>query len=101
MPRRAVKGDFFPPMSWPQREAAWKDRERHLLPDRKAAWEQLSEACERADRADAEVRTLKAELSRARKRIAELESMRRAGAAEGDLAAPSPTPAAPFRRRRG
>ena len=50
---------------------------------------------------DAEVRTLKAELSRARKRIAELESMRRAGAAEGDLAAPSPTPAAPFRRRRG
>jgi transposase len=93
MPRRTVKDDLFlPPMSWPQREAAWKDRERHLLLDRKAAWEQLSEEGERADRAEAEVRKLKAELSRARKRIAELESMRRAGDAEGDPAASKSPP---------
>jgi hypothetical protein len=93
MPHGVKDDDLFPPMTWPQREAAWKDRERHLLMDRKAAWEQLRGACERADRAEAEVGRLKAELSRAHKRIAELESVHRAGDAEGDLAAcKSPPP---------
>ena len=92
MARRTVKGDLFPPMTWPQREAAWKERERHLLLDRKAAWERLGEEGERSDRAEAEVRELKAELSRARKRIAELESMRRAVGTEGHLAASKSPP---------
>jgi transposase len=80
-------------MTWPQREAAWKERERHLLMDRNAAWEESGEANERADRAEAEVRKLKAELSRARKRITELESVHGAGDADTDPAAPgSPRP---------
>ena len=93
MARRPFKEPLFPPLTWPQREAAWKERERHLLLDRNAAWEQLGEAHGRADRAEAEVRTLKAELSRARTRIAELESARRADDAQADRAAPvSPPP---------
>ena len=47
MPRRKVKDDLFPALSWPQREAAWKERERFLLLDLKAAREELSEECER------------------------------------------------------
>src|SRR3954468_18235975 len=83
-----VKAPLFPPLTWPQREAAWKEREHHLLADRNAAWRQLSEAHAQRDRAQAEVRKLKAELSRARKRIAELESVHRAGGdTEGDHAA--------------
>ena len=92
MQRRVKDDEPFSPMTWPQREAAWKERERHLLLDRAAAWRQLGEACGRADRAEAEVRELKAELSRARRRIAELESLRRAGDAGGDPAAPESPP---------
>ena len=92
MSRRVKDDALFPPMTWPQREAAWKERERYLLLDRNAAWGQVSEEVERADRAEAEVRKLKAELSRARKRIAELESMRRAGDGTGDLSASKPPP---------
>lgn len=77
-------------MSWREREAAWRDREHHLLLDRAAAWEELSELTERADQAEAEVRKLKAELSRARKRIAELESAHRAAAANGSSTPPTP-----------
>jgi transposase len=94
MSRRTVKDDFspppLPPMTWPEREAAWRDRERHLLLDRAAAWEQLTEETERADQAEAEVRKLTAELTRAKKRIAELESAHRAAAAAAADTSPGP-----------
>ena len=79
-------------MTWPERERLWLDRERHLVLDRAAAWKQLSQEHQRADRAEAEVRKLTAELSRAKKRIAELESAHRAAAADTS-ASPPPLPA--------
>ena len=95
MSRRTVKDDSTPPplrpMTWPERERLWLDRERHLVLDRAAAWKQLSQEHQRADRAEAEVRKLTAELSRAKKRIAELESAHRAAAADTS-ASPPPLP---------
>jgi transposase len=85
--RRTVKDDPFPAMSWREREAAWKERERHLVLERKAAWEQLAEERVRRVRAEAEARKLKAELARARKRLAELESALRSSDDGGDATA--------------
>lgn len=90
MPRRTVKDDVFPSLSWPEREAAWKDRERHLLLDRNALYEQLAEESELRERAETEARQLKAELTRARKRIVELESALRVDDAKADGVASKP-----------
>lgn len=102
MARGTVKDDerLFPAMSWPERERAWKERERHLVGDRVAAWEQVSRAVEWAEQAQAELRTCKAALARANQRIAELESALRAspgndGDAKGD-AGSSKKPPPPF-----
>lgn len=75
---RKVKDDLFPEMTWPQREAAWKQRERYLLLDNKALGEQLAEEHEMRLAAQAEARQYKSELAVARRRIAELESTHRA-----------------------
>jgi septation ring formation regulator EzrA len=74
---RRVKEDLFPALTWPQRAAAWKEQEHHLRLEVKALGEQLDEEYALRERAEAEVRSLKAELSRARKRIKELEKAHR------------------------
>lgn len=75
-----VKDDFFPPLSWPQREAAWRERERHLLLERKAAWEQLGEEHALRLEAEGKVAALERENATLRKRVTELEARHRADA---------------------
>src|ERR1700759_1224985 len=86
MARRTVNDDDLPrpPMTWRERERAWQDRERHLGRERGAAGGRA--------RPEAGVRKLKAELSRAKKRIAELESAHRP-AATAAASSPPPVPA--------
>ncbi len=85
---RSVKEDLSPSLTWPERAALWKERERHLLLERRAAWEQVDAEVERADRAEAKLATLEAENARLKKRVAELESAR----SRSDADARQPTP---------
>lgn len=71
--KRTVKEDLSPPLTWPQRQAMWKARERDLLLDNKALIDQLAEESEWHEQARDELRRVKAELARAQKRIRELE----------------------------
>lgn len=81
-----VKEDLFPALSWPQRAAAWKEREDHLLLDINALRQQLDEEYSLRLEAQAEVRRLKVELARAHKQVKELS------AAAGGAEAPSKLP---------
>ena len=75
--KRKVKEDLFPQLTWPQREALWKDRERYLLLDNKALIEQLAEESELHEQARNELKQVKAQLVWANKRIRELEKAHR------------------------
>src|SRR2546425_9337835 len=73
MPGKVTEA-LYPAMTWPQRAAAWKQRERDLLLDIKALGEQLDEEYALREAAEAEARRLKTELVRARKQIRELSA---------------------------
>lgn len=76
---RTVKDDLVPALTWRQRQAEWNRRERHILLDNKALHEQLAAEVQLRLAAQAEARQCKLELARARRRIAELEAVHRAG----------------------
>src|ERR1044072_7279076 len=68
----------IPPMSWREQvRKCWEQRERHLLLDRKAAWEQEDAQFERAEQLAAENRQLRTENERLQARVRELESLHR------------------------
>ena len=82
---------------WPQREAELIEHVGYLRTDLENAWAREDAAVERAKAAEARIRTLQkrqrtleAQLSRARRRIGELESLHRADAAAHAKASPPP-----------
>jgi len=93
---RKVKEDLFPALTWPQRAAGWKQQERHLRLEINALGEQLDEEHALRMEAEAETRTLRAELTRAQKRIKELEKVHRDdGSAEGSASRDGGSPQLP------
>lgn len=94
--KRKVKEDLLPELTWAERAQMWERRERDLLLDNKALIDQLAEESELHEQARNELRQVKAQLARARKRIIELENAYRVqdGSSDaGDDSASSKLPA--------
>lgn len=75
---RKIKDDHRPAaaveLPWEERAKLWAHRERHLILERKAAWDHVNAAEERAETLEAENATLRKENAHLKQRVAELES---------------------------
>ena len=77
MARKIKEDPSTTPLSLKEREKLWAERERHLLLDRKAAWEELGEEHELRIAAEGKVRTLERENAKLHQRIADLQAVAR------------------------